>query len=71
MDISVILDAVSIVGFPIVMCIIFMFYVKYLTDKNAEQIDKITDRHHDEMKEITQAVENNTLVLTKLLEKMN
>lgn len=71
MDISVILDAVTVVGFPIVMCIIFMVYVKYLTDMNRDQINSITGQHREEMREITQAVENNTLALTQLIEKLN
>lgn len=71
MDIKVLLDAVSVVGFPIVMCLIFIYYVKYLTDKNAEQIDKLTDQHRQEMNEVTKAVENNTLALTRLIEKLD
>lgn len=71
MDIKVLLDAVSVVGFPIVMCLIFIYYVKYLTDKNAEQIDKLTDQHRQETSELTKAVENNTLALTRLLDKLD
>lgn len=71
MDIKVLLDAVSVVGFPIVMCLIFIYYVKYLTDKNAEQIDKLNDQHRQETSELTKAVENNTLALTRLIEKLD
>ncbi len=71
MDIKVLLDAVSVVGFPIVMCLIFIYYVKYLTDKNAEQIDKLQDQHRQETSELTKAVENNTLALTRLLDKLD
>ena len=70
MDIKVLLDAVSVVGFPIVMCLVFMYYVKYLTDKNSEQIDRITEQHREETKELTKAVENNTLVVTQLLDRL-
>lgn len=71
MDIKVLLDAVSVVGFPIVMCLIFIYYVKYLTDKNAEQIDKLQGQHRQETSELTKAVENNTLALTRLLDKLD
>lgn len=71
MDIKVLLDAVSVVGFPIVMCLIFIYYVKYLTDKNAEQIEKLQDQHRQETSELTKAVENNTLALTRLLDKLD
>lgn len=70
MDIKLLLDAVSVVGFPIVMCLVFMYYVKYLTDKNSEQIDRITEQHREETKELTKAVENNTLVVTQLLDRL-
>lgn len=70
MDIKVLLDAVSLVGFPIVMCLVFMFYVKYLTDKNAEQIDKMNEQHREETKELSKAVENNTLALTQLVDEL-
>ena len=70
MDIKVLLDAVSIVGFPIVMCLVFMYYVKYLTDKNAEQIDRLQIQHKQETTEMTKAIENNTLALTKLIDKL-
>lgn len=71
MDIKVLLDAVSVVGFPIVMCLIFIYYVKYLTDKNAEQIEKLQNQHRQETSELTKAVENNTLALTRLLDKLD
>lgn len=70
MDIKLLLDAVSVVGFPIVMCLVFMYYVKYLTDKNSEQIDRITEQHREETKELAKAVENNTLVVAQLLDRL-
>lgn len=70
MDIKVLLDAVSVVGFPIVMCLVFMYYVKYLTDKNAEQIERLQSQHKQETTEMTKAIENNTLALTKLIDKL-
>lgn len=70
MDIKVLIDAVSVVGFPIIMCLVFMYYVKYLTDKNAEQIDRLQSQHKQETTEMTKAIENNTLALTKLIDKL-
>ena len=71
MEISTVLDAISLVGFPAVVCIIVMFFVKYLIDKNHEQLNNLTVQHHEEMKEVTKAIENNTIALTKLIEKLN
>lgn len=70
MDIKVLLDAVSVVGFPIVMCLIFIYYVKYLNDTNREQINQLQLQHRQETTEMTKAIENNTLALTKLIDKL-
>ena len=66
MDINSIVSVVSSLGFPVACCGVVGWYVKYLSDKNREQLDKISDHHREEMKEITQALNNNTLAITKL-----
>ena len=65
MDIQIFIQAVTQVGFPIVCCGAMMWYVKYSTDKNREEIDKLNEQHRREM---TTAVNNNTVVLTRLCE---
>lgn len=71
MDIKLLLDAISVVGFPIVMCLIFIYYVKYLNDTNRDQINQLQVQHRQETSELTKAVENNTLALTRLLDKLD
>ena len=46
--------------FPIAMCIILCYFVKYTTDENNKKLDKMTE-----------AINNNTLAITKLVEKMD
>ncbi len=70
MDLSAILEAITTVGFPIAMCLIMMYYVKYVTDSNKTEIEAITNKHRSEMAEITKAVENNTIALTQLSERL-
>lgn len=70
MNINDILTAVTTVGFPIVCCGAMMYYVKYTTDKHREEIETLNTQHKDEMKEVTNAVNNNTLALQKLCAKM-
>ena len=53
-------------GFPIVACCAMAWYVKYCTDKNREEIDKINAQHKTEMQEVTTALNNNTIALEKL-----
>lgn len=59
MEIGEITTLIGSVGFPIVMCLIF---VKLFTD--------MQDKHREEMSKITDAVNNNTLVMQKLLDEM-
>ena len=67
---DVFIQVVSTLGFPIACCIACGWYVKYITDKNRDQIDKIMEQHQSEMKEVTQALNNNTLAITKLTDYM-
>lgn len=71
MDFQAALQAISSVGFPIVCCGAMMWYVKYSTDKNREEIQKLNDQHREEMNEVTQAINNNTVALTKLCDVIN
>lgn len=68
MDIQAILQAITTVGFPIVCCGAMMWYVKYSTNRNREEVDKLNEQHKKETAELTQAVNNNTVVLTRLCE---
>lgn len=70
MDFSNVLTAITTVGFPIVMCCGMAWYVKYITDKNREEIDKLNEQHDSELSEITTAINNNTIALTKLCDKL-
>lgn len=60
------LSVISTVGFPIACCVAMGWYVKYITDKNREQITKMNDTHKEEMNNVTQALNNNTLVMQKV-----
>lgn len=54
-----IITAISTCGFPIVMCLMLLWFIKSLLEKHAE-----------ESKEFTTALNNNTLVLQKLCDKL-
>lgn len=70
MDANQILAAISSVGFPIVVCGLCMWYVKYRDDKHAEELAAVNAQHSTEMKHMTEALNNNTLALQKLCERM-
>lgn len=71
MDWNVVIQAVSTFGFPIVMCGVMGYYVKYITDKYREEVGKLNEQHRQEILDIVKAVDNNTIALTKLCEKMD
>ena len=71
MDVEQFMQAIGTLGFPIVCSGAMMWYVKYITDKNREEIAKITEQHKDEISEVTQALNNNTLVIQKLCDRLD
>ena len=66
MDANAILQAVGTLGFPIVCAVAMAWYVRYMIVRNREDIDKLNEQHQQEMKEVTTALNNNTLALQKL-----
>lgn len=59
MDTNTIISMVSGLGFPIVACFGCAWY-----------INKQSDSHKSEIEKITQALNNNTLALTRLIDKL-
>lgn len=59
MDASAIIQIISNVGFPIAVCLICFWYV-----------NKLTETHKDEVNKLTDALNNNTLVMQKLCDKL-
>lgn len=66
MDFQSLIQIISTVGFPIACCVAMGVYVKYITDKNREEVAKLNDQHKEEMSEVTKAINNNTLALQSL-----
>lgn len=68
---NAVVQLISTVGFPIVMCGVMGYYVKYLNDTHKEEIIKINDEHKDEVDKLTTTIENNTVVMEKLSSKID
>ena len=60
MDFATVLQSISTVGFPIVMCLVLLWYIK-----------SITESHKQESEQFTEALNKNTLVLQKLCDAMD
>lgn len=71
MDTQGIITLIQSAGFPIVMCGLMAWYVKYITDKNREQITAEREAHKEEMNEVVKAINNNTIVIERLIAKLD
>ena len=72
------MDIASLIGnyaFPIVACIAMARYCKDTSDKNREDVKELNKQHTEEMMEfkdeIKKALDNNTMALEKLCEKLD
>lgn len=70
MTVADIASIVASIGFPCTACIAMGWYVKYSTDQNNKRIDNLQAQHREENKQVVEAINNNTIALTKLCEKM-
>ena len=60
LDFNAVVQAVSTIGFPIVMCLILMYYV-----------NKQNEAHKNEIDDLRKTIEANTLVTQKLVDTLN
>lgn len=72
------MDWATLIGsyaFPIVACVAMAWYCKDTSDKNREDTKELNKQHSEEMMafkdEIKVALNNNTIALTKLCEKLD
>lgn len=70
-DANAIIALIQSVGFPVVMCGLMAWYVKYITDKNREEITEEREAHKQEMSQVITAINNNTIVIEKLVAKLD
>ena len=61
-----IMNAITTVGFPIVSCVCIAWYAKYTNDNYRNDMKEANSQHKEEMGQLSQALQNNTLALQKL-----
>ena len=64
-------NLISTLGFPIAMCVGACFFIKYLFDNFTKQITEMQKEHKEEVKSMNTAIENNTIALTRLIDKLD
>ena len=63
---SAILQAISSVGFPIVMCIVMFWYIQKVEERHRQEIESLRNA----INETKSAINNNTIVMNRVLDKM-
>ena len=81
MDIQAVIQSIVQLGFSVVMCLLMGWYVKYREDKNDAQLEDLIDKHHEEIKvikdqhieetrKVVEALNNNTIAIQRLADKL-
>lgn len=66
-----IVSIVSAVGFPIVAAIGCGYFVKWQYEQNMKQMEEMRKEHKEEVTKMTEALNNNTLALNTLINKLD
>lgn len=62
---------ISTIGFPITACIGLAWFCKYMIDQNNVHVDRMFDLYAKANEENRHAIEANTSILQKLVEKLD
>lgn len=71
MSMSDIVSLISGLGFPIVACCAMGMYIYKTNQSHTQEIARLNDQHQAEVTKMTEALNNNTIAITKLCEKLN
>lgn len=66
-----IVQVISAVGFPIVAALGCGYFVKWQYQENQKQVEEMRKEHKEEVSKMTEALNNNTLALQKLIDKLD
>lgn len=65
-----IVSVISAVGFPIVAAVACGMFIKWQYEQNAKANEELRKEHKEEVAKMTEALNNNTLVVQKLIDKL-
>lgn len=65
-----IVSIISAVGFPIVAAVGCGYFVKWQYEQNLKQMEEIRKEHKEEVSKMTEALNNNTIALNKLIDRI-
>lgn len=64
-------QVITSVGFPIFACLCLGYYVFTQINQYRADIKEIQKEHKDEISKMTEALNNNTLTIQKLIDKLD
>lgn len=65
-----VVQVISAVGFPIVAALGCGFFVKWQYEQNMKQTEEMRKEHREETAKMTEALNNNTIALQRLIDKL-
>ena len=71
MDVSLAVQLIGSLGFPIACCIYLFYSIGEERKENAAQREADRLEHKQEMDKVTEALNNNTIVVQKLIDTLN
>lgn len=81
MDFNLVLNLIGTVGFPITVCLLLMWYIVNSNKRHTEEVTELSENykaevttmletHKQECKDLSTALNNNTVVMKQILEHM-
>lgn len=70
MDVAGLGQLISTCGFPIASCIAMGWFVYVQTNNHRTEVAELNAQHKEELQSVSEAINNNTIALTKLCERM-
>lgn len=70
MDANTLITMIGSLGFPIVACLGLAWFFAKVNENYRIDIKEMNANHKAEMDKMTEAINNNTLVIQKLIDKM-
>lgn len=71
MDLTTLAQLIGTLGFPIVACCAMAYFFAKVNDNYRNDIKELQSNHKEEIAKMTEAINNNTLVIQKLVDKMD
>ena len=70
MDFVTIIKSIVDVGFPVVFDVVLLAFIKYIFDKYTAIIVEKDSQHKEEVNNLSNVINNNTLVMQRLYDKL-